>query len=512
MEFKTDGQQHIRLVYVDVSHKGETLNFSMKSFNRTTFFNTIKILDNTNQFVSYLDMETQDKLFDIYKKAKTAFEDIKDSERLHKKLIGLVENLFLIVSFEDMRNFYSKYIRVPVYQDLKEVYGVDDNELTKELTYLKSDYYELVILSALLKLTIPIFGEYLEIVDKEVGSKFKEYKVYSLLTNSNIINLTAFKRLQTYVMASIEKEKRKNQSNLRTNSSILSGLGTQELPGWLMSKALIRKLMLHEELSDNSAIASIYHSIEQHISSLDKSFGGTVRDKKAPFKDTDGDKSSYAENYKIKQTISDGDLALLSAYMEELNSIVFKVEPNVDPYLLNICKENINRNGHMPIHQHQVTLAQWVLSSAISPKGIPALKKSAMLNAIAGTQAILWTWGFKELSLLMTCNVYYGEESFDGGLTRIDNKLLQVLNNLYPHHQIKNKNQSVRNSNPAVITINKLSSKIITSDWLSHSPAMLEQDYGIDPNNKVIYSSPDVSIYLSNLIIKLNETDLEYRR
>lgn len=512
MEFKTDGQQHVRLVYIDILHRDESLNFSMKSFNRTTFTDTLKMFDNTNKYLSSLEPKVQDEIFNIFKEVKETFLEIHDSSRVHIQLTRLIAKLFKIITFDKVKDYFNKYATVRIPPDLKDSFTGEDNELTRQLTYLRKDYYDLVILSGMLKFAAPIFGEYLEIVDKEVGSKFKEYKVYTLLSKSNIIYLESFKRLQVYVDASIEKEKRKNQSSLRTGSSIFAGLGTQELPGWLISKSIIRKLMLHEELSENSAIASIYHSIEQHINSLDKSFGGTVRDKKAPFKDNEGDKTSLAENYKIKQTISDGDLSLLSAYMDELDSIILKVEPNINRELLAICNKNLGENSFIDINTHQMTLSQWVLSSAISPRGIPALNKSSLLKALAGTQAVLWQWGFKELAILMTSVPHQGEDGFGGSVARIDNKTVQLLNELYPYHQIKSKNLNSRNTNPALKAINKMSAAIIANDWYSYSPKEMEEDVGINPKNKVIYASPDVSLQLANLIIKINETDIEYRR
>lgn len=506
MFFTTDKERQNRLVYIDVNQDSdrESLNFSMRNFNRTTFKDSFTLFDNVNAFLETLPVETTSELFELYAAAKDDLDQIKDHNRLHSVLSKKIKKIFELIKYEDIYKWFNLNRNINIPADLKESFDGEDNELTKQLTYLRSDYFDLVVLSTLLKFAAPIFGVYLDIVDKEVGSKFKEHRTFGLLYNSNIVKYQVFKRLEMYINASIEKEKRKNQSNLRTNSSIFGGLGTEELPIWLLAKTCVRKLMLYEETSDNSIIASVYHATEQHISGLDKSFGGSVTKKKAPFGDTEGDKTSLAENYRIKQSISDGDLAVLSIYTDRLEEMVTKVDPTINLNLLKVCMKNINKNSNMDITTHQMTLAQWVLSKAISPRGIPALKKSSILNALAGTQALLWHWGFEELAMLVTCTEYHSDEMIASGTTRVDNKTVQHFNTLYPHHQIKSKTKNTRNTNPALKAINLMTSLIVSNSWYSSAPFELDELNNVNSKNRVIYPSSDIAIQLTELIKKLN--------
>lgn len=509
MHFKVDGAQHNRIYYIDVVQGEVSINFSMKNYARTTFFNSSTFFDNINAYLQSLPPDVRAKLFSKYVAIKEAYDEINDPARLHMVVQKLVTEIYSIVTFDNLKSWYLKHGRVTIPPDLKDSFEGEDNDLTEKLTYVKSDYYDLTILSSLLKFMAPVFGEYLDSMSDEVGVRFKEHRAFSLLVKSQIFGLEAFKRLNVYIDASLEKEKRK-PSDFKSSSAVFGGLGSSELPDWLLSKAVVRRLAIHEEKSENSIIANIYHSIDQQIKSLDKTFGGSIKDKQNY--DTgkgEEDKASVVENYKVKQTISDGDLSVLSIYTNQLHDMIKIVDPLIPTELVVKCDDNLSRRNYFNISEHQITLAQWVLHKSISPRGIPSLKKTAILKAIAGAQSVLWGWGFKELALLMTCEPYVGGGMTGSPSSRLGKKYIDVFEDLYPHRQVLSKNVNVRNSNPAMIAIEKLAGNLSQSDWISYSPGELEEEMGLDPKNKVHIVSAEIKHQLADLIIRLNQRNLE---
>lgn len=506
MHFEVDKLQKNRINYIDIVSGKEVISFTMKNYNRTKFINSFEFYDNVNKLVASLKKEEQDKLFNVYLEIKNAFLEVNDVTRLHKIISKLINQLLTIVSFDVVKSWFMLNGNIQIPPDLKDVFTGEDNDLTEKLTYLRGDYFDLSILSVLIKFITPIFGEYLDSMGREAGTKFKELRAFTLLNRSPMFKLPVFVRLQVYVDASLEKEKRKNASSFRSSAAIMGGLGLSELPTWLLSRAVVRKLSVHEELTTNSIIASVYHSIDQQISSMDKTFDGAIRDKKPAYGDMDGDKASIVENYKVKQSVSDGDLSVLNIYTRELKSLVKIVEPGIDMKLVDLCDANLSKRTHINISQHQITLTQWVLSKAISPRGIPALNKVSILKAIAGAQAILWHWGFNELALLMTAIPYYGTDTMAPASSRLSKKYIDTFEELYPHRQLLSKTITVRNSNAALKAIDKLSSDIIRSDWSISAPAELETLMEVNPKNKIHLVSAEIRFALADLIIRINNT------
>ncbi len=508
MQFNVDNLQPTRINQIDVVRDGVVLEFSMKTYNRTTFFNVASFFDNLNLFLKSLPEEKQELLFSKYVEVKRILEEVHESSRLHSMIQGSITEIYNIITFDELKNWFLKYGQINIPADLKERFDGEDNDLTEKLTYLRSDYYDLTILSSLLKLVSPIFGEYIDCMSKDIGTKFKEHMAFSLLVKSPLFELVPFKRLEVYIDASLEKEKRKNSSNGKSSSAVFGGLGTSELPTWLLSKAVVRKLAIYEEKSGNSIIANVYHSIDQQIRSLDKTFGGTVKDKQL-FNNQKGeeDKASIVENYKVKQEISDGDLSVLSIYVDQLHSMINIVDPTIDMNLVDICDKNLKDKTNFKISKHQITLAQWVLSKAISPRGVPSLKKSSILKAIAGAQAVLWSWGFHELALLMTCEPYYGGDTSAGNTpTRLGKRYVAIFTELYPHRQILSKNAHVRGTNPATKAIDSLAGELVKSDWTSMAPRLLEVKNNISIKGSLYYISADIKTELAELLIKLAST------
>lgn len=507
MKFTPDGHQHNNLIYADISLGGETLTFSTKPFTRMSFTDSRIFFDNVNAYLEDVTPEKQLELFLLYKEAKEIINEIKDINRIRSELMEVVRKITDIVDYDDVHSWASIYGKYTVPPDLKQEVPEPSNELNRRLTYIYSDYLHLVSLVINLKFLTPIFGDYLELVNKEIDTKFKDQSAFTLLAKSELLTSTPMERLKVYVDAYILKEHSKSQPKISMTSAIFGGLGVDELPDWLLARAVVRKLGLYEErFEKNNAVAAICTHFDQIIGRMDREFGGPIVNKERTISSSSfEDKASFAENYKIKQTISDGDLAVLSIYTDDVETLVRTVDPTVDLSLLKLCSENIENKTSMNISEHQIRLTQWVLSPAISPRGIPILNKPSLLKAIVATQTILWHWGFHELAALMT-SIPYLEEGFSSpSFPRIDNPTIKRLDALYPHRQIKSQTSTVRNSNPAMLAINKMVAMISKCDWECLSPTDLDGHLGLDPKVRIIYVNSDLPQTLASLIEKMNE-------
>lgn len=501
-----EGSGH-QFVTLDIRHHDESMCWNIDTYKRSVPTDIDLVFSNINGYLASLNETTQKKIFTIYSDIYTMMEEINEGFRLHVQVQSKTKELFDQVNFEDLRKWIRFHGKVGAPEDLKVNYEGVDNELTRRLTYLKDDYYDLAVFSALLKLAVPIFGEYIRRVGKEVGTKFKEHYALSLISKSNLIKLPVFLRLRDYVEAKALNEERKKPSDYRKNSAVFGGLGTEELPDWLLSRAIVRRVAIHEEAVGDNIVANVFHAVDSQINSLDKTFNGRVNEKRLYGSASEEDNVSVAENYKVKQEISDGDLSVLSIYTEEMYDMAGQVDPTFDREKIAECANTLNARPMLKVSQHHLTLTQWTLAKAISPRGIPSLNKPALLKAMAVTQGLLWHWGFHELAVLMSA-----EQSEDASVaagattTRLGKKHTEQFFEMYPHYQPVSKSaHNLRNVNVACKAIDRIAQTLVESDWITYGPEALGKPLGLKPGYTPHVVSAEIRHLLGDLLLKVHE-------
>lgn len=493
-----------KLSILTLSHGNEETIWNVETYNRSGFQAPNSLFDNLNNYFKYLKKEEVDSIWKGFQNIYSAMETINDSTRLHARLQMEVKQLYAVLDFEKLKKWLLVNGNVTLPEDLKKDYGPEDiNPRTRARTYLRDDYYDLVVLSIMLKPMVPIFGEYIRRVSKEIGTRFKEHYAFSLLSTSSIISLPALNRLRVYIEASVEKEEDKK-------SAIFGGLGTTELPDWLLSRAIVRRVSVSEENVGENIVANVWHTISQQINSIDKTFAGRIVEKRLYGSSGEDDNASIAENYKVKQEISDGDLLVLSNYTNQVIDMAKRVDPTIDHEKIKKCTMNAENNHLIVIQQHHITITQWVLAKSISPRGIPSLNKPSLLKAIAVTQAILWHWGFDELALLMFSHpAPFRSSAANITTTRLGKRYVDHFTNEYPHFQRQsNREQKVRSVNVACRAIDLLANSLTQHDWVFMGPDEIGKNMRIVASDNSHVVSAEIRQQLADLLIKIRGNPL----
>ncbi len=494
-----------KLSLLRLSHKNMEQIWNVSTYDRTNFADLQSLFKEINDFFAYLPESSQDIIWSVYANAWDIFETTNDPNRLHQKLQKEVRRLYEVIKFDDLKRWSLLYANIAMPSNLKNDYGPGEvKQRTKDKTYLRDDYYDLAVLTIMLRPMVPIFGQYIKQVGKEVGTNFKEHVALGLLSRSGLLSSPVVQRLRTYVEATVKAEEHRD-------SAVLGGLGTAELPDWLLSKAIVRRVTLGEiNNPNNSIISNVYHTIDQLVNSMDRNFSGRVNPKKPYTGGNEEDNVSVAENYKVKQEISDGDLCMLSVYTQQMYDMVGRVDPTINMDLVDQCASNVARYPRLKISQHHITLCQWTLAVAISPRGIPSLNKPSLLRALAATQALLWHWGFKELAALMFAEeIIYEEVGIygvgDDSTNKLSMEYVRILTEKYPHYQRqggRDRKQQPRQVNVACKAIDKLSKEMVANEWRLCGPSKLVEEIGYPGNAPFIIPS-DIRTQLADLIIKI---------
>lgn len=495
---------------VVVKHGDREITWDLRLYYRNAVLPIERVFELINGYWSTLSDERQEAIFDCYQEARNALNEIVDQNMMHHRLTQIVKRLYSQMPFDEIRYWARTYGNIKVPPSIKDDYAqLEISERNQNAmdyqsrTYLRSDYLDLVNLAIALRPMVPIWSEYARSDQPSVGGTFREYHAMSLLNLSHILNTDPVHRLREYIETT--------SPDLKTLlSAALGGLGSSELPDWVMSLAIMRKLVVIELSSyeDSSNIISvIYHHVRNTIKTVDRRFASRIRDKSKPSGEDDDENKSILETYKIKQEISDGDLMVLSIYTEDPMRLAKRICPEIEDAKVLACAENIRRcMDHHPTHG-QLVILRWVMSHVIPPRSIDNINKTSIFTAIAAAQAVLWEWGFPDLALLMTAT----ETRDKGGLliggiesrSRIPKEYVEQFLVLYPHYQEKGSKDRDRQTNVACKAIDTIAKDFVKCDWHVHAPAQLAELGSTIDDIGLMNAPSDIKTQLSALVLKL---------
>lgn len=470
-------RDHIR---VCKEGESEMLLFSMAFYKPFKINGIVDILSPVNNYLSTLTSQDQNSLWQIYNEVKSVLYNNTVLDVVEAKLTALVKDLVDIVNLQRLRRWIILYSGIIIPPDIKTDFGQVDDMFERGKTYLRDEYIDLLTVVVCIRFILPIWGDYLVLI-KEVVSEFtREMRAYRLIRTSTISESTAHTRLILYI------EKMFNDS-INTTSSTVAGIGREELPEWLCSLIMVRKLStmdLTTTVKNSSIITALFSCTSDALENLNKKFKETINVKKPPGEAKNQVDPSFLETYRVKQELPYGIIDSYNVFFENIRNVVWVIDPTVPEDLITQVIHATDYLQEQPISSHNVQIAKWVMSPVVYPKVMDTLEKATIVRSMIASQAILHHWGLHELALLVTGINLPNPIHFIGGcLESIDEALLDELDLIYPFAPplpnidtgIKREYKRYRSRpfNPAVVEIIELSTRLIKYKKAVRTPAFI---------------------------------------
>lgn len=457
-------------------HKGDIIEWNAMDYERGNDRSTEQVFSHINKYWEFLSDETLDKIWACYKEIKDIMDEVSSPKKLHEYLIIAIKKLYKLMPLDNISMWINFKSDIFIPSGIKEKYDISD---IIERTYIRSDYNGLILIALALRPIVPIWSEYNTKIKSEVGNTHKESRAMALLIQTELHTHPAMEKLRQYVESNAAAMTQPNTDG-GSVAAILGGMGTSELPEWLLGLSVVRRVAVGDldgNSDKGSIIANVYKYINNNIHSLDKRYKGTVKNKEQSSGDDD-DNSSNIEGYKVKQPQADGDLVTLSIFTENVQDVIERLQPTLDPEKYRVCSENTERLMNSKIFPHQITLTQWVIHPVISARGVEHLNKPSLLRIIGICQAVLWDRGFNDLAKLITATpIELAEDTMIGGMearSLIPKELMDQLIAMYPFFpQLQNKQQGERKSNPGSKAIDAICRDLVREEWALVSPIEL---------------------------------------
>lgn len=493
----------------------ETLTFSTNVYERTKLEKNDKVYNELNRFLQTLSGEEQAKMFGIYSRILHNLRTISNFEILADMITNQVTELYNLIDINRLEDWVYGFNKIVYPTSVSASVGQD---LNTEKTYVRADYDALVILTVALRFMLPIWGEYQTIILSVVKGKWKEYVAAQVLTNTTLINHRSIQRLSVFIENHLSPTAKKE-------AAIIAGLGTEQVPEWLLAGALVKRLAVADIHDEGGLIRNVYGYVSNYIKEMDQYWGG-LRPKNAEGGDDDNSDFSIVEKYRGKKLRSEGDARSSAVYVTLISGrdgnpdlrdhirLAKQIDSSIDEELVRVCFNTaMHTSVQEEVQEWQVTFAQWLFfKNCMSPKSVAGLNRMQLVyHVFVVTQAILIHWGFIELALLVKAEpVKVADPSVmlhSANLTRVVTKTMEPLDATFPY-KLNNTKAATNNrqANPAYVGISELTQTMNRNHWIRTVSQELIPFLGsFNAYNLIGPVSDNIQEDLALLAIRLNQ-------
>lgn len=496
------------VMWTDVSGNTEEVSFFTNAFGKDTFA-TVDIYEQLNHYLVTLSVNEQRAIYEAFVSVRYNLDNTINMKDLIANLKVLVATISELIDPTKIYHWVKNYSNIKIPPGFEDTYKHDiNNNNSQEKTYLKDDYIHLLGYCIALKAYVPIWGEYINLIRREIGTDFKEYNSFQLLNNTQYINTRSYQKLLTYVEHIITED-------MFNSYNVINNINSEDYVYYVFCLTNVRKLPfieiktigVSEEENKLNIITYVYKYIKHKIKG-NSNPKNIVKDKNTTSASIDeNSKISVLEKYKIKTNISLEDIVELEFSVKDTYTIAQRLSTNSSMDMLTEALKTANQLNYAKIPDTSIRLLQWVMKPVISPRGIMYLSKPALVNLLAVLQTVLYARGYKYLALLATTQRVVNSDQINvfsiDSKNKIPQELVDRLDQLYPFTKpVKVGRVSKIESRYIISTIdnftNGLSANVLK---MTAEDKLIEEVFG--NNNRKMSIHPEVKTMLAKLLVEV---------
>lgn len=484
-------------VEVTARHGDQHIVWPAKAYSKVKLVEPLRVFDEINGYWAWLGKDAQDKVWECYVQIKAILDQIVDNLHIGQAVRFYVNEMYKAMPMDGFKQWLLTVGNMHFPPEIQDRLTEDSRYNKSDQTYLRGDYINLATLGLALRPMLPIWGEYIE--QTSDNDMYKEMAAIGLVAETEICTwpdkpdaaqgyltqapTSAFDKLHSYVRFCTE-------DTPVTLGNLWKGMGSAEIPVWLQSKVMVRRLTIVPLCNANShsIIANIYRYAKSNIKPPDRSTSDRVNEKRPEGGGGDEDeKTSYLESYKIKQRISSGDATTYAVNTRNMAQLAQKVDPTFDMNLLTLTAGRLEEVSRYEVQPHQILIAQWVMAKAFPARAFYHIPREAVVRLLATSQALLWHWGYFDIAVFMQVRLHMTSDQMLPHLTkstksgsRISARYKDDLGTMFPHVKLLRRGRAdldaeADSENRAALAINFATAAIRSSTWTYLGPIELHR-------------------------------------
>lgn len=496
----------------DVRHKdNEVITFSIEGFAKAYSsggdnIDSNDIFDLLNQYLAWLDSieSTKNNSEEIYDNLKimlnillTATDDVNSLiQRLQTISVYAVEAL----DIEKLDYWVNNVARIS-FPELPSEYNQNTCGGTRETTYLKTDYRDLVSFAIATRIFVPIWGELVDVIKKTI-SQDKEYYCYLLLVKTKLYKHKALSFLRNYVKLNLT---RLIKDNYVRTVALMSPTTIDDLPAITTALCVVRRVALKRvtPAADGKTLVTYIYSYIMQRADPNRSEHVRSKNPNAIVNDS-GQERSRAEAYREKSDIPIGDLTAIRVYLSDPRIVAEHIQPGLSQHpLFNVNYQSVMQNlkDHI-VTDAQLAIVQWIVNKIAPARILKYFTNEEILKLLAVTQLYLWNNGFKEVCMLFSGKIDNNAPVNIAAKSQINKSDVLILDQFYKLKRMTSSSRGAVRENVAVKAIELVSGEFFTSGWITTLPETMLVEVQPDKRRRIA-CPPEIRNFLSRLIIFL---------
>jgi len=428
----------------------------------------------------------------------------------------VTDGILGLFSVDEMFHFIKNIYGFKSLSNLKDEFDekiIADGLGTKEQTYLKDEYLELLALSQILKTIIGPIGQFANDNIMELNVKNIHHSLSGFFLDHPISESRPFIKLQGLINKIMETLSRnKDESDIRT---IENGIAKEDIPIAALATAIIQKVAMAVVIDDNESkniITRTYNFINNKLQNKgDTSTAIRAKVGSVDLDSGDNDAESKMEQFRIVSNLPNGSVVEMNwSTKREIIAINKRYNfYNKDDELMYkdaLVFTDILRTSRL--NNTQTILLGWIFKDIIDPRSIDYILIDGIVNLLATAFVYLWKNDFKDIALLLTSKSLSNADSLEFNATtniaRIPKEIKLELDIQYPFKKViisKTGNKEVNLTEESISLITEILFKYEWS-YTAYSNYVLEVNKNI--SDKVLVPS-NIKIRLAELILFLNK-------
>lgn len=459
-----------------ITHNGKSLHFGVFTAPNSWDHDPAELFVEINMFWASQSAARQEEIFQAYQSIENLFNTESNSNKICLALQQLVIPILDKFHHTDLISEFANKIEIEYPSNAEEEFNSNDARKHREMTYLRHEYFGLVVIAIILRTMLPVWNLFRESLEGDASKKASAYIDLEILRTLKYTDFGVchqMVRLNSYTTATY-----KCQDSSGELSSVVSGLGTTAIPDYIFASVLANKLIttpLVPSKAGTSLISAIFNKVKQDCNHLGEKFPQRVRHRLDNRMGDEDDKIGYFESYAVRQDASNDVYLLSQVYLYDYRKARADLDPTIPPKLVMDCLRSFNTvnfnkrvpimggNNMLPVHQ---TIVQWVMSPIVHPRTIPFIDRKAMINAMAISQAALIHWGLRGLARTLSYMLEQSDE--DDMITPmlpVETDLKAKIEKAYPYWRKEKNKDSAKNMYPALISIEEYCLFLIGRKW-----------------------------------------------
>ncbi|QBP07458.1 hypothetical protein HOV30_gp032 [Erwinia phage Derbicus] len=464
---------------VVISHNGETITFNnVPHINRKK--NTVKIrMDDEGDFLSrdqllFLELNRlwgtfSDKeiaeVWEIYQNVQLLVTE-PDEVRFNV-LPDMLRRLVEIHSVDRIIALYPQH-QVWIPKKLENNFDNISPNYTEAMTYLVSDYYNLMVFTLALKPLIPVFAAIGAYPPVKMNSQSARRKIvtltndcFEILLTSKLGNQPAIQKLRDslpHTIVKIQKEAGAQNSNTPslTLIAVVEGYGLDALEEYITAFTVVNILALQPVgadfkegvMDENSIVSRIFYGIRPEVLNgfADKMSAHNVTEKPhASTMKLNGErgKTSVIDTVNARSTAPIKEAERTGFYFTEYRKALKRIDADIPPARCKLHIDGIVEHHPRPFSELHEWLVAVVLHRHAHRGTYKDVDMQSYMHGMGIAQAIWASYGFHSAAALLSCSALPGRDGLEYPFLPIDASIKEKSEIYYPQAYRAHKGQEI---------------------------------------------------------------------